>query len=255
MEQCSGSLAACQEHCSHWCLVIYDVAMTAASARARVRTEMTREVVDAARRQLATEGAAALSLRAVARELGMASSAIYRYFPSRDELLTVLIVEAYDAFGEAVERAEASVPRDDLLGRWRTACRAARRWALAHPHQYALLYGSPVPGYAAPRSTIGPATRVADVFTLLLADGAAAGRLAPSAAPGAQTALAPDALGRLDPAIQLDPTLGDRAVMAWLTVYGAISFELFGHLNNVVVDYARFFDSTVDRLADVLGVQ
>lgn len=229
--------------------------MTAANARARVRTELTREIVDAARRQLATEGAAALSLRAVARELGMASSAIYRYFPSRDELLTVLIVEAYDALGETVERAEATVPRDDLLGRWRTACHAARQWAVDHPHQYALLYGSPVPGYAAPQTTVGPATWVADVLSQVLTDGAAAGRLAPSAAPAAQSALAPDALGRLGSAIQLDPTLGDRAVMAWLTVYGAISFELFGHLNNVVVDYGRFFDNTVDRLADVLGLQ
>lgn len=229
--------------------------MTAANARARVRTELTREIVDAARRQLATEGAAALSLRAVARELGMASSAIYRYFASRDELLTVLIVEAYDALGETVERAEATVPRADLLGRWRAACRAARQWALAHPHQYALLYGSPVPGYAAPQTTVGPATRVADVFSQLLTDGAAAGRLAPSAAPAAQTALTPDVLGRLGSATKLDPTLGDRAVMAWLTVYGAISFELFGHLNDVVVDHARFFDNTVDRLADVLGLQ
>ena len=85
--------------------------MTAAGARARVRAELTREIVEAARRQLATDGAAGLSLRAVARELGMASSAVYRYFASRDELLTALIVDAYDAIGAAAEEAEAAVPR------------------------------------------------------------------------------------------------------------------------------------------------
>src|SRR6516225_9412288 len=100
------------------------------SARARVRAELTREIKDAARRQLAEEGAAALSLRAVARELGMVSSALYRYFPSRDELLTTLIVDAYDALGSAAEAADADCPRDRFAGRWLAVCRAVRRWAL-----------------------------------------------------------------------------------------------------------------------------
>ena len=82
--------------------------MTAAGTRARVRAALTREIVDAARRHLAVDGAAGLSLRAVARELGMASSAVYRYFPSRDDLLTALIVDAYDALGAAAEEAEAA---------------------------------------------------------------------------------------------------------------------------------------------------
>src|SRR4051794_10679373 len=134
--------------------------MTASGARARVRAELTREIADAARRHLASDGAAGLSLRAVARELGMASSAVYRYYTSRDELLTALIVEAYDSLGTAVEEAHGRVARDDLRGRLRATCRGARAWALAHPHEYALVYGSPVPGYAAPQATIGPASRV-----------------------------------------------------------------------------------------------
>ena len=91
--------------------------MTAATgARARVRAELTEEILAAARRQLAEQGSAALSLRAVAREVGMVSSAVYRYFPSRDHLLTALIVDAYDGLGAAVERAAAKVPADDLVG-------------------------------------------------------------------------------------------------------------------------------------------
>ena len=80
---------------------------TATGARARVRAEITQEILDAARRQLAEQGSASLSLRAVAREVGMVSSAVYRYFPSRDHLLTALIVDAYDSLGAAVERAAA----------------------------------------------------------------------------------------------------------------------------------------------------
>src|ERR1700754_3406523 len=101
------------------------------TARERVRAEITREITDIARAQLAADGAAALSLRAVARDLGMVSSAVYRYFSSRDELLTALIIDGYNALGAAAERADGCCPRDDSAGRWRAATRAAREWAVA----------------------------------------------------------------------------------------------------------------------------
>src|SRR3954464_5371109 len=104
------------------------------NARERVRAELTAEITDAARRQLADVGAAALSLRAVAREVGMVSSAVYRYFPSRDELLTRLIIDGYDALGAAAEGAD--LPSAPPLERWLSVCRAVRAWALAHPHEY-----------------------------------------------------------------------------------------------------------------------
>src|SRR5262245_34519433 len=109
---------------------------TAASIRERVRREMTEEIKQTARRQLAADGAPNLSLRAVARDLGMVSSAIYRYFPSRDELLTALIIDAYNSMGEATESAEAAVDRTDLLGRFVAVCHAIRNWALDNPHEY-----------------------------------------------------------------------------------------------------------------------
>ncbi len=222
--------------------------MTAAGTRARVRAELTREIADVARRHLASAGAAALSLRAVARELGMASSAVYRYFPSRDDLLTALIVDAYDALGESVERAEAAAPRDDLRARWHAGCTAAREWALGHPHEYALLYGSPVPGYAAPETTIAPAARVALVLCRVLADGVEAGTVAVDGPdPGALVPGLPDDLG-------LPPALAARAVLVWSSLYGAISFELFGHTHNVVTDHAAFFTGVVDHLADLVGL-
>jgi AcrR family transcriptional regulator len=223
--------------------------VTAAGARARVRAELTREIVEAARRHLATDGAAGLSLRAVARELGMASSAVYRYFASRDELLTALIVDAYDALGAAAEQAEAAVARDDLRGRWRAACGAAREWALAHPHEYALLYGSPVPGYAAPEATIGPASRMGVLLCRVVADGVAAGAVdtEPDGA-AAGGVLTPGVAERLG----LPKPLAPRVVTAWSSLYGAISFEVFGQTHNVVEDHVAYFDGAVERLADLV---
>jgi AcrR family transcriptional regulator len=165
------------------------VVMTAVqTVRDRVRAEVTREIKAEARRQLADEGPQRLSLRAVARQLGMVSSALYRYFRSRDELLTALIIDAYNALGESAERAVAGVPRADIRGRWRACCHAVRDWALAHPHEYALIYGSPVPGYRAPQETIGPASRVAMVFGRLLADGWSARAADPGGSPAAPAA-------------------------------------------------------------------
>src|SRR6266566_2421220 len=134
------------------------------AARERTRAEITREILAAARRHLATDGASGLSLRAIARELGVSSSAVYGYVTSRDELLTRLIVTAYDALGSAAETREAAVDSEDLAGRWAAACGAVRGWALANPNEYALIYGTPVPGYIAPAATIAPAARVSSVL-------------------------------------------------------------------------------------------
>jgi AcrR family transcriptional regulator len=211
------------------------------SARARVRAELTAEIVEVARAHLATSGAAALSLRAVARELGMVSSAVYRYFPSRDDLLTALIIEGYDALGACVEEAAAS---GTLLERWHAACAAARDWALAHPHEYALLYGSPVPGYQAPQATITPAGRVGTVLARIVAE-------AQVEIPGGSTLEkgVAEVLG-----LPEHSQVGDRVVLAWSSLMGTISFELFGHTHNVVADHPAHFHLVADRLASEVGL-
>src|SRR5271168_1272071 len=145
--------------------------------RARMRAELTQEIKDEARRQLAEAGAGSLSLRAIARQLGMVSSGIYRYFKSRDELLTALIIDAYDALGAQVEAADAGCDREDFGGRWGACSHGARDWARQHPHEYALIYGSPVPGYRAPEDTNTPASRVTQTLVAIIRDAAAAGAL------------------------------------------------------------------------------
>lgn len=228
--------------------------MSATSTRARVRAELTREILEAGRAQLAEHGAAGLSLRAVARDVGMVSSAVYRYFPSRDHLLTALIVDAYDSIGEAVESAVGAGTDPDASVRWRTICGAVRAWARAHPHEYALIYGSPVPGYRAPQDTIGPATRVATVLVQVLVDARDAGTLHSGAPVAIPPSLAPD-LDRLRETFAHVPEgVIVRALVAWSALFGLVSFELFGQFNNVIDANDDFFAVATDQLAAFVGI-
>jgi AcrR family transcriptional regulator len=213
------------------------IAPRAATARERARAELTREIKEEARRQLTAVGADGLSLRAVAKELGMVSSALYRYYPSRDDLLTALIIDAYNALGDAAERALAAP--GPARERWVAGCRAVRDWARSSPHEYALIYGSPVPGYRAPEATIAPAARVPLAFTGLVRDAQAGGELGdvPEALPVAgelaaqaaalSAALAGPPAGGPVP-VPVPPDALVRAAIAWTQLFGMISFELFG---------------------------
>jgi AcrR family transcriptional regulator len=236
--------------------------MAAGSIRARVRAEMTSEIKAVARRHLETDGAN-LSLRAVARDMGMVSSALYRYFASRDDLLTALILDAYNALGETVEAADAAVTdRGDYRARWLAAARAVRGWALTNPAEYALLYGSPVPGYKAPQDTIPAAVRTATVLARILSDGFASGTRANLTA----TAPRSGTTARLTSAVRSDlkraadaiaPGLPEDLLMlgltSWVQLFGVLSFELFGQFNNVIAAHAEYFDQQMELMADLLG--
>jgi AcrR family transcriptional regulator len=228
--------------------------MNASSVRARVRAEMIDEIKQVARRHLASDGAN-LSLRAVARDMGMVSSAVYRYFPSRDELLTALIIDAYDALGDAVEVAEAAVDRADLGGRWLAACHAARDWALARPAEYALIYGSPVPGYAAPGDTVGPALRPTVVLMGILADGVRSGAVAADPGTDLPPALIPG-FGRIAGYAFPDLPAGtlDRGMTAWVQLFGMLNFELFGRFTNTIEDTGAYFAHQMAAMADLVGL-
>jgi AcrR family transcriptional regulator len=222
--------------------------MTAASIRARVRAEMTDEIKNVARRHLATDGAN-LSLRAVARDLGMASSAVYRYFASRDELLTAMIIDAYDALGDT---AEAAVSDGAFVDRFLSACHAVRDWALAHPHEWALIYGSPVPGYQAPRDTVGPAIRVILLIGRIVAEASAAGEVQAGEPVGGK--LGEDLVYVAEQAAPgTPPQLVARAIAAWIHLCGAVSAELFGQLNNTIEARREFFEMQMRGAAALIS--
>ena len=226
--------------------------MTASlSARAIAREQVTSAILTTARAQLATVGPGQLSVRAVAREVGMVSSAVYRYFPSRDELLTELLIICYDELGSAVETAEAAVDRADLDGRWRAIAHGVRGWALAHPHDYALLYGSPVPGYAAPERTVGPGTRVSRLIMDLLIDVAA---VTPRNRPRGRRSRVAVELHRTLAGLRtfagadLPDELVLRGMRAWSGLIGAVSLEVFGQLENAVEDFDLYFAELIRGL-------
>ena len=217
--------------------------------RARVRAELTAEIKRLARLQVERDGAATLSLRAIARELGMASSAIYRYYPSRDELLTALWVDAYNGLGEAAELADAAVPADQPEARFLAVARAAYDWARAHPSQYSLLFGTPVPGYAAPPDTIGPATRFTLVLLQVLGEVARQGHR-PAVEPTVPPTVAADLADlRARTGIEADDALLMAGLQSWAALFGAISFTLFGQFHNVVGDLDALFDGFNQQLA------
>lgn len=204
--------------------------------RAANRARHEERILDAARRALVDKGPSALTLRGVASEVGMAPSAIYRYYDGLDALLTALIIEAYRDVGEAARTsaaASAGAPAERAV----EVCLAVRAWAKANRHRYALIYGTPMPGYAAPQDTIDPASEVAVVLISLLrpsadAPGGSAGLIEPETA---------EALG-------LTQNGAVAAVRLWTGLFGMISFELFGHWNQVVADADGYFEAEVRRL-------
>jgi AcrR family transcriptional regulator len=228
------------------------------TARARAHADVRGEIIATARAHLAAAGASGLSLRAVARELGMVSSAVYRYVASRDELLTALIIEAYDTLGQRAEDAVARTAGSPPLDRWIEAARAIREWANERPHEYALLYGTPVPGYAAPPDTVAPGTRVSIALVAVVRDAASAGLLHRNAAEAALPASSAthEALARLRDVGDLDA--GDDVLfgvlLAWTQLFGLLSFELFGQTRGLVEDHAAFFDDAALAMASRIGL-
>jgi AcrR family transcriptional regulator len=183
----------------------------------------------------------------------MASSAMYRYFKSRDELLTVLIVEAYDALGTVAE--DAATANDKALTRWHDVCRAVRGWAFDHPHEYVLLYGSPVPGYQAPEVTLAPASRVTLVLAGLLVDAQRTGELEPPDSGAFPRAVA----NEVRPIAQLvlpgvPLAVAAQGLLAWTQLFGQISFELFGRFEGIVADPEVLFEHAVATMARQLGL-
>jgi len=215
------------------------------------------EITRIGREHLALHGAAALSLRAVARDLGVVSSAVYRYVRSRDELLTLLLVQGYDELGDAVDAAVAAVPARRHRERFFALGRAVRSWALTEPATYALLFGGPVPGYAAPgEQTTAPGTRVPRLMLEIAAAAHAVGELdLPQVGRiGKPLATGLDGI-RSQFEIDLPDAVLVRGVTVWSSLFGAVGFEVFGQYGpDRLGDPEALFEHHLAALAGVLGL-
>ncbi|CCQ14159.1 putative TetR family transcriptional regulator [Rhodococcus sp. AW25M09] len=195
--------------------------------RTRARAQTLADITRIGREHLAADGAAALSLRAVARDLGVVSSAVYRYVSSRDELLTLLVVDGYTELGDTVDAAvdAADGPKQKFLA----LGRAVRQWGLREPARYALLFGSPVPGYNAPaEQTTGPGTRVITALVTVLHSAWTTSRPDVEAdSPELASLHTSFEEIRQEMGTDLPDELMALGVMVWASLFGAISFDVF----------------------------
>ncbi|WP_161897200.1 TetR/AcrR family transcriptional regulator [Gordonia spumicola] len=227
---------------------------TDTGTRARNRAAVEASLREVGSRHLAEHGAAALSLRAVARDMGRTPSSLYRYVRDRDDLLTMLIVDAYDDLGDAIDTAVGDHP--NRRHAFTAFAHALRAWSLGHPSEYALLYGSPVPGYHAPADATG---RAGNRPILALARIVAPATAVPAVdgvdrtvQAGAADALA--ATTREDGVadIGLSPDTLARALVVWNLMLGAITAELFEQLGPITDRPDDVWAGTVDLAAALL---
>ena len=230
----------------------------APTRRARLRAETTGEILELARRQLAEHGPGGLSLRAIARQMGTASSALYRYFPSQGELVTVLSVEAYDSLAAVLAAARDARPAGDHAGRWLALCHAFRRWSLDHRADFALIFGTPLPGYHAAEdataAAAGRSVRVAvEVYAAAVQAGAAdtAWAQVPS---GLRTGALWDALAG-DIAAASEPVLAGVVLSAWASLLGFLVAEIFGSLTELITDTGLLYQAHVRTVMLGMGYQ
>lgn len=223
--------------------------------RARLRT--MDDITRIGREHLTRYGAAALSLRAVARDLGVVSSAVYRYVKSRDELLTLLVVDAYRELGGCVDAAVQAAPEAGHAEQFRAIGWAVRGWALREPARYALLFGSPVPGYHAPaEQTTAPGTRVIVAMIQLYQRAHAAGTLRIAAGVRIPDGLHADFDGiRRQFDIATPDEVIARGVLAWSSLFGAVSFEVFDQYGpETFGDLPGLFAHHLEVLLEMLGL-
>ena len=182
--------------------------------------------------------------------MNLVSSAIYRYFATHDDLLSALIVDAYNDLGAAAERAARRSRAKDPRQQLQAVAGSIRHWATANPHEYALLYGSPVPGYEAPQFTIEPATRVTQVLADLVTAAWHDHPHATSDRPELAMRMSMFELAALDAVMPDVPDrIRARALMVWTQIFGFISFELFGHYVGSVRNATAYFVVVVDECA------
>ncbi|MFJ9842181.1 TetR/AcrR family transcriptional regulator [Kitasatospora sp. NPDC101155] len=226
--------------------------------RERLRAETTAEIKRTALELMGTGGPDAITLRAIAREMGMTANAIYGYFATRDDLVTALIEDVYTALADAVDAAwAASAQGGTPAARIQAWAHAFRDWALANPEGFRLIYGDPVPGYRAPDGGPAPdAARRVCVGIAALADAAWTG--AEPAHGGGEfdwDDFDPGLLGKVRLAFPALPPAGVAlALRIWGHLHGLVALEVYGHLSAQTLAPDKLFRAELGHLVGTLGL-
>ncbi|HEY0486966.1 MAG TPA: TetR/AcrR family transcriptional regulator [Mycobacteriales bacterium] len=221
-----------------------------ATRRERVRAETAAQIKDVARRHLVTGGPGAVSLRAIARDVGMTAPGLYRYFPSLDDLVRTLVGDLYDELDACLARARDALPAEAAGERAIAVCRAFRAWSVAHPAEFGLLFGSPP--LSGDTGALGR-QRLGGIFATLFADLWTRYRFPVPAGLDPGLAAQLDAwrasTGTAAPTGAIGVLLG-----GWVRVYGLVALEVFGHLRFVLPDPEPLFEETLREFAELLGI-
>lgn len=226
------------------------------SRRARLRAETAQEIKAIALQALTANGPAGISLRAIARDMGMTAGAIYSYFETRDALITALMVDIHNSLADAEQAARAAQPTDDPGAQLRAIAEAYRHWAVTNAEEFQLIYGDPVPGYQMPDE--GPAREAAHRACALLTDIIALGwaQAAPTQPTGHAT------WSDFDPTLAAQvrrdhPALPPEGVALsmriWGRIHGLVTLEIYGHLSNLTTTPAKLFTTDMEALTTSLG--
>ena len=210
--------------------------------RQRFRAQIRDEIKQAALRQLARSGPAGVSVNAIGKELGVSGPALYRYFASRDELLTELVIDAYDDMAAALRAAIAATRKRARHARFDALARAYRAWAISQPHRYRLLYGPPLPGYDAHARRLIEASKASMdlLLEVLPADGA---HTRPTRALASQ---ATD--WATDRGLQADAATAVSALLTWSRLHGFVSLEIDGNYDSMGIDPDALFELELSAL-------
>jgi AcrR family transcriptional regulator len=206
--------------------------------RERYRAHVRHEVKQAALRQLAESGPAAVSISAIGKQLGMSGPALYRYFASRDELLTELTIDAYHDLADALGAAAGRAPDRGAHARLEEVGRAYRSWALAQPHRYRLLYGPPLPGHDAHAQRLVEAAQASMTVLIEVLRGPGDPAALP---PGPPLASQLSAWAHKH-SLEADPATALRAVLAWSRLHGSVSLEIAGNFASMSIDPDQVFE-------------
>jgi AcrR family transcriptional regulator len=234
-----------------------------ATRRERVRAATVEEIKATARRLLVAEGPESVTLRAIAREMGMTAPALYRYFDSHDELLRAVIADVYDELADALEAARDGVPEDRPGDRLLAMSREFRRWSVTHRREFGLVFATPIPiAVAAPSPLDKAGSRFGAAFVGAFFH---LYREQPFAVPPDDElprALRDQLAGYRDMLCTqvgtevLDVPLGsfERFLSCWVQLYGFVALEVFDHLSFALSDAEPAFDAHLREIARQLGI-
>jgi AcrR family transcriptional regulator len=221
------------------------------------RQEIASEIKQTARRQMAKYGTAGLTLRGIARELDITAPAIYHYFPSLDDLVTALVMDAFSELADAMQRAGEAQVGECVGPKLKAGLMAYRAFALQNPVDFQLIYGNPIPGYQAPFEKTAPLARKPFIWLgRLVEEGRQSGELKISEAYEQIPASIEQHLEGYRQMLgsQAPASLFYCLVVAWTRGHGMVMLELFNHSPAVIGDPAAFYEHEVDRFLASLGL-